>query len=965
MAVERSLATVLFTDIVGSTERAAGMGDEAWHALLDRHHAVVRRWLKRFAGREVKTAGDGFLVVFDSPSRALTCADAIRNSIRELGLEVRCGLHMGEIEHKEGDVGGLAVHIGSRVASVAGPSEVLVSSTVVDAEAGSGFRFEERGRHELKGVPGQWRIHALVGVPEEAKVALLEAVEEQAVGGRGVRLRRSHLVRTLLAYVGIAALLLFATDQAVDRLGLPGWAFPGAVVLLVLGFAVTAATAWIQSSPDTRIRAAGGELPRSRALDLGGLAGAIRRGEMPHLTWGRTVAGGVFAFSLLFGLAGLYVVIRDRGRSFAPTEAIAEAAPGIAVLPFSVQGEGLDVWREGMVDLLSTNLDGVGGLRAIDSRTVLARWNESVPEGTRADLATGLEVGRRAGARYVLLGSAVALGSDVRLSAELYDVEGGERLGQGQAVGSPDSVLVLVDRLSIEILRAVLQGRQGDLPDVNLARATTSSLPALKAYLEGEVLFRRGDFEAAIPAYERAVEEDSTFAMANWRLATSYGWAESITSELGEGAMDRAVRHADRLPEHEAVLLRADYALLQGSLDGIEPLEREVRRRPDDAEGWYTLGETYFHLGAAALIPLAKTEEAFARAVQLDPRFLPAYIHRIDYAMLTADSARVAALVDSVARIAEAGSEEVELVRAIYDLGFGNPAAKERAWATMEANADELVPIALQDFRHPRFLDVEVRLYDIAARDGSVTAPVLSAWNELHRGRPTAARERTAEPGFFPGARAAILATAEIQGFPVPPEEIDEALAIDPADLPNDVARSLLFFFRGARAGDQGREPDRAAARGALRDLAARVRVEGDSATARFADGAGLALDGLLAWNRGNLELAEQYLEEARVEATGHGPQWAVNDAIRWWLGELLVEQGKHHEAEPYFASLRIHTMAESRLGDLYAETGETEKARESYERFLIAWKDAEPEAQTIVARARQGLAGVSPLKRE
>jgi class 3 adenylate cyclase/tetratricopeptide (TPR) repeat protein len=965
MATERSLATVLFTDIVGSTERAAGMGDEAWHALLDRHHAVVRRWLKRFAGREVKTAGDGFLVVFDSPSRALTCADAIRNSIRELGLEVRCGLHMGEIEHKEGDVGGLAVHIGSRVASIAGPSEVLVSSTVVDAEAGSGFRFEERGRHELKGVPGQWRIHALVGVPEEAKVALLEAAEEQSPGGRGIRFRRSHLVRTLLAYVGIAALLLFATDLAVDRLGLPGWAFPGAVVLLVLGFAVTAATAWIQSSPDTRIRAAGGELPRSRALDLGGLAGAIRRGEMPHLTWGRTVAGGVFAFSLLFGLAGLYVVIRDRGRSFAPSEAIAEAAPGIAVLPFTVQGGAdLDVWREGMVDLLSTNLDGVGGLRAIDSRTVLARWNESVPEGQRADLATALEVGRSAGARYVLLGSAVSLGSDVRLSAELYDVEGGERLGQGQAVGSQDSVLVLVDRLSIEILRAVLQGKEGDLPDVNLARATTTSLPALKAFLEGEVLFRRGDFEAAIPAYERAVEADSTFAMANWRLATAYGWAESISSELAEGAIDRAMRHVDRLPEHDAVLVRADYALLQGNLDGIGPLEQEVRRRPDDAEGWYMLGETYMHLGPAALIPLKKVEEAFARAVELDPRFFPAYIHRVDYAMLTADSARAAALLDSVVRLTNPSAHEIELGQAIYDLGFGDSLAKERAWGKMTSD-ENLVALGLQDFRHPRFLDVESRLYDIAARAGSVNGTVLGAWNEIHRGRPSAALERVTAPGFLPGARIAVLMASEIQGIPVPPEEIDEALAVDPADLPSHVARGLLFFFRGARAGDQGREPERAAARGALRDLATRARVDGDSAAARFADGAGVALDGHLAWKRGNLELAEEFLEEARVEATGHGGQWAVNDAIRWWLAEVLVEQGKLHEAERYYASLWIHTKSYERLGDLYAEIGERDKAREAYGLFLTSWRDAEPEMAPTVARVRQSLAGMAPLRRE
>ncbi len=664
-------------------------------------------------------------------------------------------------------------------------------------------------------------------------------------------------------------------------------------------------------------------------------------------------------------LAPQDVVIKDRGRTFAPDEAVAEAAPGLAVLPFSVQGAGLDEWREGMVDLLSTNLDGAGGLRAIDSRTVLARWNEQVPAGETADLATGLEVGRRAGARYILLGSAVDLGSSVRLSAELYDVEDGERLGQGQAVGSPDSVLGLVDQLSIEILRAALGGEEGDLPDVDLARATTTSLPALKAYLEGEVLFRRGDFDEAIPAYERAVEADSTFAMANWRLATAYGWAESITSELGEGAIDRAMRHADRLPEHEAVLVRADYALIQGSLEGIEPLEREVRRRPDDVEGWYLLGETYFHLGSAALIPLVKTEEAFARAVQLDPRFFPAYLHRIDYAMLTADSARAAALGDSIEQLTDPSPDQIAVGRAIYDLGFGDSLAKERAWRTMDDESNNLVSIGLQDFRHPRFREVEGRLYDIAARYGSVNATVLGAWNELHRGRPAAALERANAPGFPPGARVAVLGTAEIQGIPVPAAEIEKALAIDPADLPSHAGRGVYYFFKGAWAADQSREAERASARGALRDLATRARVDGDSAAARFAEGAGLALDGLLAWKKGDLELAEEFLEEARVEATGHGGNWAVNDVIRWWIAEILVEQGKLHEAEPYFESLRIHTMSDKRRGDLYAELGEADEAREAYERFLMAWRDAEPEMAPIVAGARQAVAGMAPLRRE
>jgi pimeloyl-ACP methyl ester carboxylesterase len=157
---DRVLATVLFTDIVGSTERAAELGDRAWRELLERHHAVVRRQLVRFRGREVDTAGDGFCASFDGPARAIRCASAIVEGMQELGLDVRAGLHTGECELVDGKVAGIAVHTGARVASHAGPGDVLVSSTVKDLVAGSGIRFHDRGTRELKGVPGEWRLFA-------------------------------------------------------------------------------------------------------------------------------------------------------------------------------------------------------------------------------------------------------------------------------------------------------------------------------------------------------------------------------------------------------------------------------------------------------------------------------------------------------------------------------------------------------------------------------------------------------------------------------------------------------------------------------------------------------------------------------------------------------------------------------------------------------------------------------------
>jgi class 3 adenylate cyclase/pimeloyl-ACP methyl ester carboxylesterase len=161
VADDRVLATVLFTDIVDSTRRAAEMGDRDWHALLDAHDAVVRSQLARFRGREVNTSGDGFLAMFDGPQRAIRCAMAIRDAVQALGIEVRAGLHTGECEVRGDDIGGIGVHIGARVSALAGPNDVLVSSTLRDLVIGSGLEFEDRGAHQLKGVPGEWRLFAV------------------------------------------------------------------------------------------------------------------------------------------------------------------------------------------------------------------------------------------------------------------------------------------------------------------------------------------------------------------------------------------------------------------------------------------------------------------------------------------------------------------------------------------------------------------------------------------------------------------------------------------------------------------------------------------------------------------------------------------------------------------------------------------------------------------------------------
>jgi len=159
---DRVLATVLFTDIVGSTNKAAALGDRNWKELIERHHSIVRGLLARYRGQEVDTAGDGFFATFDGPARAVRCAQAIVERVRALGLEVRAGLHTGEVETIDDKIGGIAVSIGARVGAMGGPNEVLVSSTVKDLVAGSGLAFEDAGEHELKGVPDRWRLYRVL-----------------------------------------------------------------------------------------------------------------------------------------------------------------------------------------------------------------------------------------------------------------------------------------------------------------------------------------------------------------------------------------------------------------------------------------------------------------------------------------------------------------------------------------------------------------------------------------------------------------------------------------------------------------------------------------------------------------------------------------------------------------------------------------------------------------------------------
>ena len=379
-----------------------------------------------------------------------------------------------------------------------------------------------------------------------------------------------------------------AADLMESQFGLPDWVFTMTVILLLAGLVIVLATAWVQSLPSTTAAEEAGEIPSDWELAPAQALASLKSGRLPHLTWARAILGGVFAFSILFGVGGLYVLVTGDRLAFGPEEIGAnEAAAGIAVLPFSVTGEELEMWREGMVDLLAAGLDGVGGLRTIDSRTVLARWQETVGEQDVVDLALALEAAGRTGARYGLAGSAVALGPNVRMTADLYDLSDGSEVAQGLSEGPADSVLVLVDELGLDLMRDFLKESGGEtLAPQRIASLTTSSLPALSAFLEGEAHFRHGDLEEAITSMETALAADSTFSLALFRLYQAFGWVATVDDEKTQEVGDRLRRNLDGLPARDRAILEADMAIGDGTVWDDEDVEILVELYPDDPEAW-------------------------------------------------------------------------------------------------------------------------------------------------------------------------------------------------------------------------------------------------------------------------------------------------------------------------------------------------------------------------------------------
>ena len=669
-------------------------------------------------------------------------------------------------------------------------------------------------------------------------------------------------------------------------------------------------------------------------------------------------AGVLAAVALLYVARTDVAQTADDSKGLAPPANAPALAPAIAVLPFTVRGPGLDVWREGMVDLLSMGLDGAGGLRAIDSRTLLARWNEEVRGETVADLALALGVARRTQARYALVGSAVAAGLRIRFAADVYDLEIGRSVGQVQVDGPPDSVLSLVDRLGMQTAGVILEKGPGEIPAIDLARVTTSSLTALKAYLEGEARFRRSEYGKASEAWERAVRSDSMFALAYFGLAEAYvQWSDNSDRDKAFAALDRSRRLADRLPSPEKTLVRAQWGRWTGTPHYIPAIEEAVRDYPDHASAWYALGEVYHHQ-ADAMRSLEETERAFRRAAELQPATAPYREHLLDLAfMWRPDSTRIAREVEAYGRVAPHAGR-TQAARIAFGLGFGGAEARARAKVALDAMAPGgTVPVYVF-LSHPRFarqrdtvfsaidprLDDEsraplrrFRFRDLGLTDGRVR-DALTLLDDL--GTPGIVRDWG--PLYL-----------SLRGLPVPERILEARLAASRAD---SAAFSNGFWVScaAAYAAERGRWSEHAALLSHAREVAGRELAAGDSAGTRQWNRVVRAAEAHGLWRRGRKEEALRAFESVLPGEAGR--------SHLWYVAQLALELGRLDQAERAFRWLRQWDgpPAYLQLGRILERTGRPAEAREAYEFLVYAWRNADPELQPTVDEARQAIARLS-----
>ncbi len=793
------------------------------------------------------------------------------------------------------------------------------------------------------------------------------------------------LWQVLLIYV-VGAWIVFQVVQTLtEGLGLPTW-FPAfALVLLLIGLPVVLATAFVQEGVPTHSRTDPTLLPTDAAAAEERGAEAGPGGVRGLFTWRNAILGGLVALAAWGAVAAAWLVAFGPPERTASVGATPASADAIAVLPFAYQGsEDYEYLGEGIVDLLSTSLDGAGELRSVDPRAVLSFLGEDAPANldpsSAARVAGSLEAGR------FVLGSIVEAGGRLTISAVLY--KGGTRVetvGEADAEGRAVDVFEAVDELAAELLAELGSGPATRVR--RIAAVTTSSLPALKAYLEGERAHRLGQYQDAVEDFQRAVELDSAYALAYYRLSILAEYA--TLSDLARQAAEHAYRFAGRLPDRDRRMLEAFRAWRRGAHGEAERLYRSlVGTYPDEVEAWFEFGEVLFHSNPFHGRPFTDAREPFERVLFYDPDHTGAMYHLARIAAAEGRLADMESLIGRHNELIEGGDRELEML-ALLAFTKRDPELEDSVVARLERANDVIIALATWDVATwAKNVDGAIRLADVMA-DPSRSVEVRTvgyAWlahMRLAKGQYAMAQAELDRMAALDSV-AALEYRALLTAFPfMPNDEAElrrlrarlEALdpdAVTPSGNPSvfysahddvhPVLREYLLGIVNARLGAFDRAgwhadtlqgmPRPPGSGTMLSDFAASVRAQILRAQGHPQE-ALAALEDIEREIWYNVALASTF--------------WAQT-LERFLLAEMLYELRRYEEAIPWYANIAQvapfevahRSLAYLRLGMIYETQGDPERAAEYFGKFVELWNDADPGLQDHVEAARRALATVS-----
>ncbi|MCH7573872.1 MAG: tetratricopeptide repeat protein [Candidatus Marinimicrobia bacterium] len=771
-------------------------------------------------------------------------------------------------------------------------------------------------------------------------------------------LRRRRVFRVAAVYGGVAFVLFQIIDSIFEPLHIPEWIGSLIIILLLVGFPLAMGLAWIfDITPEGIVRTKG----RSS-----GKPGTSNR-----------VLIAVTIAAVAFGIWGLW-----GGGKYEGSVTGAEYVKSVAVLPFSVQGtEEYAYLGAGMVDLMSTKLDGGGEWRSIDPRAVLGYLDRR--GATNPDPQHGRDIARYFDADLFVLGNIVAVGARLHLDASLYDpLLGMEAVARGTAEGDADQIFGMVDELVSQLLVGQIDRPGGRFRQV--AGMTTASLPALKAYLEGEHAMRSGLFETARSAFELALSEDSLYALADYRLSIAAEFLTRMT--LAQTAAERAYRHADRLSDHDRQLLEAFLLWRQGAHGEAERLYRSILGTyPEDIEAWMQLGEIQFHTNVLHGRATQESAEAFERVLALEPNHTTAMLHLIRLFAIHGELAAMDSVITMLIALSPAGDRSQE-IQAIQALSHGNRQDEDRMIADLSGASElELIFALWVATTWTENVPGAMRLAGLMTNGSrSVEARRVGhiALAQLHmvRGHWQAARSELQTLKTV-DAVAALEYEALFSLIPFLPVEnqrlqslradleILNADDIPPSNNPSSwfnmhdefhpMLKSYLLGLIHVRLGDTRQA-------GLLAEQLAVISlpIGGGSLATDMAH----SIVSYIHLEKQETADALTALEQMRSEMwyiLASASPFGSQALERFRRAELLGQLGRDREALQWYKNLvgtsgyeRVFSpIAHLRSGEIYERLGDLTAAREHYARFVELWQDCDPELRPLLEDARQRLA--------